>query len=214
MSNGIGIVIAWPETMCKQAGAWYDKPLKWVGINQDNYYKVGHAATVLIEQSTGQCLYFDFGRYHTPHQHGRVRNALTDHDLEIKTIARFDSNGNLLNYEEILAELLMNESCHGSGNLHASYTKIHFKNALKKANEMQVLSPLPYGPFVMKGTNCSRFVNSVLIAGKPSLIKNIRLMFPKTFSPTPLGNVKTFSNYHIMSKEYIVEKKTIPQFSI
>ncbi len=28
-------------------------------------------------------------------------------------------------------------------------------------------SPIPYGPFVAKGSNCSRFVHSVILAGNP-----------------------------------------------
>ena len=39
MHNGIAIVLAWPETLCKKAGAWYDYPLKWASINKNNYYK-------------------------------------------------------------------------------------------------------------------------------------------------------------------------------
>jgi hypothetical protein len=195
MHNGIAITLAWPETLCKQAGAWYDKPLRWLGINKSNYYKVGHAAIVLINKETGDCHYFDFGRYHSPYQHGRVRSAFTDHDLEIKTKAVVSANGKLKNYNEILLELFNNESCHGSGNLHASYCHINFDKAYSKANEMQSISPIPYGPFLPKGTNCSRFVNTVVLEGKPEWYYRFVLANPKTLSPTPIGNVKALSNY-------------------
>jgi len=195
MHNGIAITLAWPETLCKQAGAWYDKPLKWLGINKSNYYKVGHAAIVLINKENGDCHYFDFGRYHSPYQHGRVRSAYTDHDLEIKTKAVISANGKLENYNEILSELFNNESCHGSGELHASYCHINFGKAQKKAQEMQSVSPIPYGPFLPKGTNCSRFVNTVVLKGKPKWYYRFVLANPKTLSPTPLGNVKALSNY-------------------
>jgi hypothetical protein len=195
MYTGIALAIAWPETLCKQAGAWYDPPLKWLGINKGNYYKVGHAAIVLIDKSNGNCFYFDFGRYHTPAGQGRVRSALTDHDLEIDSKAIFDSENLLMNLEDILLELLHNESCHGSGDIHASYCEIHLNKALQKAKEMQENSPLSYGPFVPFGTNCSRFVSSVLIAGKLSFLQRLRLYFPLTLSPTPLGNVRSLTNY-------------------
>ena len=211
MRNGIAIAIAWPETLCKQAGAWYDLPLKWLGINKNKYYKVGHAAIVLIESETGNCHYFDFGRYHAPHQHGRVRNAYTDHDLEMKTKAVV-SNGILKNYNEVLLELFQNESCHGSGALHASYCEINFDKAFDKALKMQENSPIPYGPFLPKGTNCSRFVNTVILSGNPSLLYKFILSFPKTLSPTPIGNVKTLNYYSTIGVEYEYTEVLKPNF--
>ena len=100
MHNGIAIVLAWPETLCKQAGSWYDPVLQWVSINKNNYYKIGHAAIVLVDSKTGDCHYFDFGRYHAPYQHGRVRSAVTDHDLEIKTKASVNANSQLENLKK------------------------------------------------------------------------------------------------------------------
>lgn len=195
MHNGIAIILAWPETLCKQAGAWYDKPLKMLGLNRSNYYKVGHAAIVLIDSKAGNCHYFDFGRYHAPYQYGRVRSAYTDHDLEMKTKGVISKDGRLENYNEILLELFNNESCHGSGRLHASYCHVNFKKAYCKANEMQSISPIPYGPFLPNGTNCSRFVNAIALAGKPKWYYRLLLSCPKTLSPTPIGNVKSLSNY-------------------
>lgn len=195
MYSGIAIALAWPETLCKKAGAWYDVPLKWLRINKSNYYKVGHAAIVLINKETGDCHYFDFGRYHAPYQHGRVRSDYTDHDLEMKTKAIVSNEGQLKNYTEILLELFNNESCHGNGKLHASYCCINFHLAFEKANAMQSVSPIPYGPFLPQGTNCSRFVNTVILAGKPNWYYRLVLISPKTFSPTPISNVKALSNY-------------------
>ncbi|MDP2388079.1 MAG: hypothetical protein Q8M29_17015 [Bacteroidota bacterium] len=198
MYSGIAIALAWPETLCKQAGAWYDSPLKWLGINKSNYYKVGHAAVVLIEKSTGACHYFDFGRYHSPYQHGRVRSSFTDHDLEMKTRAAFNEQGGLMNYNEILWELHNNESCHGNGNLHASYCEVDFNKTFRKTNQMQLSSPIPYGPFLPHGTNCSRFVNTIIVSGSPKWYYKLILAYPKTLSPTPIGNVKALSNYAVI----------------
>lgn len=191
--DGIAIAIAWPETLCKQAGSWYDMPLMWLGLNKNHYYKVGHAAVVLIDIQTKVCHYFDFGRYHAPFQHGRVRSCYTDHDLEMKTEAII-KNGKLLNYKDILIELYNNEACHGSGDLHASYCLINFSSAYEKATQMQSLSPIRYGPFLPNGTNCSRFVNAILLSGKPNIINRILLIAPKTLTPTPIGNVRSLKN--------------------
>ena len=153
MRSGFSIAIAWPETLCKQPGSWYDPLLRKLGFNKDGYYKVGHAAVVLINSDSGICHYFDFGRYHAPFQYGRVRDAETDHDLEIKIRAVIKEN-EIVNYMDILTELYFNSSCHGSGTLHASYCKINFEKAYNKAKMMQRNSPIPYGPFKIAGTNC------------------------------------------------------------
>lgn len=201
MHNGIAIAIAWPETLCKQAGAWYDLPLKWIGLNKRNYYKVGHAAVVLIESNTGECHYFDFGRYHSPYQHGRVRSVFTDHDLDIDIKAEI-RNGKIINYYEILFSLFKNDSCHGMGALHASYCEINFEDSFTKASDLQKSSPIKYGPFEPSGTNCSRFVNTVLLAGSPKWINKFLLYFPKTLSPTPIGNVKALGSSSYFSIKY------------
>lgn len=205
MYNGIAIALAWPQTLCKNAGAWYDTPMKWLGLNKSNYYKVGHAAIVLIKKETGECHYFDFGRYHAPYQHGRVRSAFTDHDLAMKSKAVIE-DGRLCNYTEILYELYRNASCHGDGDIHASYCEIDFEKAYAKAVSMQEQSPIRYGPFLPKGTNCSRFVNTVILSGNPKWFYKLVLAFPKTLSPTPTGNVKSLDHYTVVGIDTFVPK--------
>ncbi len=59
---------------------------------------------------------------------------------------------------------------------------------------MQESSPLPYGPFIWNGTNCSRFVRTVILAGKPSLKNYFRLGFLNPVSPTPRGNTNNLGH--------------------
>ncbi len=166
--TGFVIALAWPQTYCKEPGAWYDRFTRWLGINRNNYYMAGHAALVLIEGTGEKCHYFDFGRYHAPFQHGRVRSAVTDHDLELKTLPQISRDGKTIqNFRIILDELQQNPGYHGEGALYASYTNVDFQKAYGRALEMQQPGPIPYGPFLRKGSNCSRFVNSVNIAGDP-----------------------------------------------
>jgi hypothetical protein len=193
--SGFAIAIAWPETYCKQPGSWYDPLTLWMGINTNNYYRVGHAAVVLIDTENLKCHYFDFGRYHAPFQHGRVRSEETDHELSMKTIPAFSpDNTALLNYREILSELQNNKACHGEGNLHASYCPVNFQAAYHKATQMQQVSPIPYGPFRLRGSNCSRFVNTVIRAGKPLWKFRFRLKFLVWFTPTPMNNVNSLEH--------------------
>lgn len=199
--SGFAIAIAWPQTYCKQPGSWYDSITFKLGINKNHYYKVGHAALVLVNKANGDCFYFDFGRYHSPFQHGRVRGALTDHELELKTKAQInDSSTTITNYEDILKEIQLNEACHGEGQIHASYTEIDFNKAIEKALQMQSESPIAYGPFKYGGSNCSRFVQTAILAGQPKLSNCLKIKYKIPLSPTPMSNVNALKNKTIIKK--------------
>ena len=190
MRDGIALVLAWPQTWCKQAGAWYDPLMHRLRISKNHYYRAGHSAIVLIPAGGGECHYFDFGRYHAPFGYGRVRDRATDHELQICTQPVFCPGGQeLLNTHEILAELARNPACHGEGPLYASTTPIYFDRAIDLARAWQRRSPIRYGPFILQGTNCSRFVRRVLLAGRPQRLPRYLLRFPLSLTPTPNGNV-------------------------
>ncbi len=191
-NTGFAIALAWPATYCKQPGAWYDPLMDWMGFSRNNYYKVGHAAVVLVDSENLSCHYFDFGRYHAPFNHGRVRSAETDHDLAIKTRPVLSEDGSTIeNLSEILNELQTNRSCHGDGNLYASWCRIDFQSALNKANQMQDISPIPYGPFRRGSNNCSRFSSAVIRAGRPGWLYSFRMKYPVLLTPTPMNVVNS-----------------------
>jgi hypothetical protein len=195
MQNGFAIPLAWPETSCKQAGAWYDNLLYKLGINRGGYYKVGHAALVLVDDKTASCRYFDFGRYHAPSGSGRVRSVETDHDLKIEIQATVSNdNTEIHNLEEILSTLYMNPSTHGTGAIFGTAARINYSKALNYAQQLQAKEIISYGPFIPKGTNCSRFVNSVIKAGEPVLSQRIKLMLPPMLTPTPMWNLRAIGN--------------------
>ena len=188
MHKGILIALAWPETKCKQAGAWYDRPCEKLGFSQGGYYKVGHAALLLVDKSTGNCRYADFGRYHAPQGFGRVRTEDTDHDLKVFTKANIDS-GEIQNLDSILIEMFENPSCHGSGEIYAAPFEVDYNLVLKAIYNLQKRDFIAYGPFVLDGTNCSRFVNSIILAGKPDIVSKLKLKFPPMLTPTPIWNL-------------------------
>ena len=196
MKNDFIITIAWPEGMTASAGSWYDKIL-----SNNGKYRVGHAAIVLIDSEAKKSFYFDFGRYHTPLGFGRVRDVETDPDLAI--VDADIQNGELVNIEPILLNLSAIKSTHGKGKMYAALiTKVNFKKAFLAAKKIQNKGLLPYGPFIKKGTNCSRFVSSVIQSAGVSFVKKIRLKYPFCISPSPKRNV-SISNHHY----YIVDKK-------
>jgi hypothetical protein len=203
MRRDRAIVLAWPETLCKRAGAWYDGLMEGLSLCKDGYYKVGHAAIVLVDGRSGDAYYFDFGRYHAPKGYGRVRDCTTDHDLKIHTKIIFDEEDEILNLEELLGELSMNASCHGDGELRGSEVEIDFNESYQCAKEMQSSDFIPYGPFVANGTNCSRFVQNVALSGMPMSSRKVLMRFPLTLSPTPLWNVNVGSKRNISPESKI-----------
>lgn len=193
--TGFAIAIAWPETYCKQSNSWYDALMDLLGISKNYYYKVGHAALVLINSNLPKAHYFDFGRYHSPYQYGRVRSEITDYGLEIKTVVKLlENQSKIENLPEILNELQLNAECHGEGKLYASYCRINIEKALKKIHQLQTDSPISYGPFQYKGSNCSRFVNDVILAGNPPQKNRFKLKYFVPLTPTPLNNVAALEN--------------------
>ena len=190
------IVLAWPEGETTAAGAWYDSFCATNGK-----YRVGHSALILINSENKELLYFDFGRYHTPTGFGRVRDKETDPDIGIPISAEIEDN-RIKNIKEILVHTKNKKANHGEGKLYASILKnVNFISSYKFAKKIQEKGIIPYGPFVPKGSNCSRFVSATIRKSNPSLIKNLRLQFPFSLSPSPKRNVSISNNNY-----YVIEK--------
>ena len=184
MQNDFIIALAWPEGMVACTNSWYDK-----FFSTNGKYRVGHSAVVLVERVSGKLYYFDFGRYHSPKKFGRVRDVETDHDVAIKTLAEIKDN-KIVNLKVILKEIKNNASFHGEGTLYASILNdVSFEKAYRYAKKTQEKGLISYGPFVYNGTNCSRFVASVMRSSSPTFIKNARLKLPFCISPSPKRNV-------------------------
>ena len=117
--------------MVSACGSWYD-----VFFAKNKKYRVGHSALILVESITGNLRYFDFGRYHTPKDFGRVRDIETDGDVTIKTIAKIEKN-QITNLKEILLEIKKKESFHGEGTLYASILNdVSYSKAYKYAKKI------------------------------------------------------------------------------
>lgn len=70
-------------------------------------------------------------------------------------------------------------------------------------------SPISCGPFKFSGTNCSRFVNTVIRAGKPKLFYRLKLLFLNPLTPSPGSNVKNLSFRNSLKKHYF-EREFVP----
>lgn len=219
--NGMAIAIAWPEFTGKQPGSWYDAPMRWIGHNKNFQYKVGHASLILVDAISGNCSYFDCGRYHAPYQHGRIRDASTDANLKIHTKAKFTDN-KITNINELLTEIQNNKTTFGVGPLYASYCPVNIDSSRSKIKELQSEDAIPFGPFVINGINCCRFVRNGILAGAPELKYHFKLRYLWPFKPMPITNVNFLSdkitipensetNHHsnIYTKENV--KQTLPE---
>ncbi|MCK5368726.1 MAG: hypothetical protein KAQ62_09240, partial [Cyclobacteriaceae bacterium] len=94
-------------------------------------------------------------------------------------------------------------------------TRINFNEALSFAKKLQEMEFISYGPFVPNGTNCSRFVSSVIQAGKPAQMQRTKLQFPLTISPTPLWNLRaiggkmySIGRSFIKAEDLVVKQET------
>ncbi len=206
-NRGAIIMLAWPDTPAIQVGSWYEPLMKMFGFNKNGYYKAGHSALVLVEPETGRLHYFDFGRYHTPVKHGRVRDYFTDPDIMIKEVAEFNLKAEIVNTDKLLLALSKYESFHGKGNMHASINyNINFDKAFRFAKKQQKKDAIPYGPFAYRGTNCSRFTSRVLRAGSREFYRKIQTILSLSLTQTPLGNVMisaTENNFYKVENSFV-----------
>lgn len=187
------IPLAWPESLTKTANGPYDKLLTTFNIHKQGYYKTGHAAFLLIEGITGKIEYFDFGRYISPFKNGRIRSAETDPELIIHQKAIIQ-NKQIINLKEILEQISINQETHGSGNLYASVlSTVNYNLALQYIQKKQNIPFIPYGPFHIGGTNCSRFVAQTI--NKSIKKGGFKFLFPIYGTPSPLGNVFNTDSY-------------------
>ena len=197
------IVLAWPEGMVTASDSWYDNL-----FSKNGKYRVGHSALILINSNTKKLHYMDFGRYHTPIGYGRVRDAETDPDVGIPFLAEIKDN-KIQNIEKILKDAAYKKANHGDGALYASVlNNINFNSAYNFAKKLQNKGAIKYGPFVINGTNCSRFVSSTIQHSSPSLTTKIRLKFPYCITASPKRNVSICNrNYYYVDKKYFLRIK-------
>lgn len=189
--TGVLIALAYPEEFVRMVPRWYQFPLKWFGIVQNNMIAGGHSALALVEKSTGKITYADFGRYITPEGLGRARTPLTDPDCNFEIEARFNSEGKITNEEEIVQYIDAHpEKTHGAGRLYASFCyDVNFEKAKAFIEKVNLIGSMPYDPFRKEALNCSRFVYETFKEGiiDPQLRK--LLIKGNTFCPSPLGIV-------------------------
>jgi hypothetical protein len=201
--DDIAVVLAFPDNWAK-GERLRDRLLYKLRIIYTQYYKVGHAALLLIERRTGTVEYFDFGRYITPQKRGRVRSRDTDPKLAIPIKAEFDHSGDIRNLLEIMTYLeSISDATHGSGRTFFSERRhIDFRLAKKYINRLISKGSILYISIGPVGMNCASFVLRTLLKSAKASLSLWKLYFPETLSPSPIGNVVNSSSKGQIWKMY------------
>tara|TARA_Y100000589_G_C27147223_1_gene627366 strand:+ start:333 stop:1334 length:1002 start_codon:yes stop_codon:yes gene_type:complete len=185
--NDFIIPLAWPEAPVRTAGGPYDKFLELFKLYRNGYYKAGHAAFLLINHKNLAVEYFDFGRYIAPDKNGRARSKETDPEVVFNIKAEI-KDGSVVNFTEIIKGIGAHPQTHGEGTLYAGIQEgINYDKAMEHIKSVQSAPYTPYGPFVVGGTNCSRFVAQTI--AKSIKGNGFKFLYPWYFTPAPLGNI-------------------------
>ncbi|MBC8753456.1 hypothetical protein H2O64_02155 [Kordia sp. YSTF-M3] len=189
-NSGTILTLAYPDTIVMTAEEWYSPYLRFIGIGKKKYVRAGHAALVLINNTTGVLSYHDFGRYITAEPHGRVRGKMRDRELDFPIKARI-VNGTIANLDEILQFLANNPKLtHGDGKLLASVCDaINYEKALECITHLQRKGSMYYAAFKKESCNCARFVTTTLIASLTNEKVKKALKRSTWFTPSTVGNV-------------------------
>lgn len=189
-NSGIIITLAYPETIVKVSDEWFSTYLGYLGIGAKGYVRAGHAALVLIDKKTGILDYHDFGRYIIPKSKGRVRNKITDHELDFALKSNL-VDGEIENLNEILVFLATNPKLtHGEGKMIASVCdEIDYEKAKTYIASLQESYFVNYAVFKKDASNCSRFVTTTLIASVTNNTIRKSLIKSTQFTPSTVGNV-------------------------
>lgn len=208
----VAIALAWPEQTARGDEKWM-KILKNLKIVKNLNFKVGHAAILLIQRSTGRVYYYDFGRYICPRGMGRARSLEFDPNLEFQTRAIWKHH-KLWNLKEILNELHnLKKYTHGEGIIYCGLAySLSFEKAKKYADKTVEKGIIPYGAFALKNNNCSRFVAQIMAEGMlPRDPRRSVLLLPNSIKPSPISNVVYADKQHVI---YTYRKEKLHSFEM
>ncbi len=189
--NDIAIPISWPDQTARGDEGWMAF-FKRIGIVKNLNFRVGHAAILLVQRSTGLIKYYDFGRYIVPRGYGRARSKAFDPRLVIETKAEFTNAGEISNIQDLLDELKRKESAtHGGGRLLYSICPfISFTKGDNYAERIVAEGPILYGAIAPNNNSCSRYVAQVLTeAMEPGDSRMRKILYPESLKASPTSNV-------------------------
>ena len=213
----IAIVIAFPDNWAK-GEKLRDRLLCKYNICYTPYYKVGHAALLIINHINGEVEYFDFGRYFSAPGKGRARSKATDPKLQIPIKAQINDEGKVDNLREIMDYLeSIPDATHGYGKtIFSVFYQINRNKAIQWIDEIIAKGSIPYGTFSLTAMNCSRFVARAIMKGTKSKNKKIKIGLPSTIVTVPIGNVVNASSDDVVwtLNNGVYQQRKLNQFDV
>lgn len=183
------LILTWPDATIRGDEKWM-MFFKKIGIVKNLNFKVGHTGIVIIKHSTGEMLFYDFGRYIAPRGYGRARSKFSDPRLEIKFKAKLKGT-EITNLEYIISQFeLLKPAMYGEGILYFSIARgINFELAKAYGDDCVHQGTYPYGAVAKNNNNCSRFITRMLMRSSKTYRWNHGINFPETIKASPISNV-------------------------
>lgn len=187
--DDVALILTWPDATIRGDEKWM-MFFKKIGVVKNLNFKVGHTGIVIIKRSTGEMLFYDFGRYIAPRGYGRARSKFSDPRLEIKFKAKFE-NSKISNLEDIISQFeLLKPAMYGEGVLYFSIARgINFELAKAYGDDCVHQGTYPYGAVAKNNNNCSRFITRMLMRSSKTYRWNHSINFPETIKASPISNV-------------------------
>ncbi len=185
----LALILTWPDATIRGDEKWM-MFFKKIGIVKNLNFKVGHTGIVIIKRSSGEMLFYDFGRYIAPRGYGRARSKFSDPRVEIKFKAKF-KDSEISNLEDIITQLeLLKPAMYGEGILYFSIARgINFEQAKAYGDDCVHQGTYPYGAVAKNNNNCSRFITRMLMRSSKTYRWNHSINFPETIKASPISNV-------------------------
>ena len=183
------IILAWPDATIRGDEKWM-MFFKKIGIVKNLNFKVGHTGIIIVNSTTGEILFYDFGRYITPRGYGRARSKNSDPLLNINLKAKIKNN-EIANIDKIIDICeKMKPFMYGEGKLFFSIVKgIDFQLAQQYGDACVEEGTYPYGALAKNNNNCSRFITRMLRISHPRYSWHHCINLPETIKSSPVSNL-------------------------
>ncbi len=192
--NDLAIILTWPDALIRGDEKWM-MFFRKIGLVKNLNFKVGHTAVVIIKRTSGEMLFYDFGRYITPRGYGRARSQESDPLLQIHLKAIVE-NDQIHNLPEILQHFEnMKSVMYGEGRVFFNVVNhINFGLAKAYGDACVTQGTYPYGAVAKNNNNCSRFITRMLMKSSVKYTYWHSINFPETIKASPISNIVNVSD--------------------
>lgn len=197
LHEDLAIIVNYPQKPIQiphYRSFWYSVA-RLLDFNRDNIANVGHTGIILVNGSTGELFYFDFGRYDDrddllgprPEFYGTVRSERHVPQLKMNIRARI-TDGYISNVDTILIHLASKKLLRGYDPIEiAVFPDLDLEPMMREARYHEDRGYIYYG--APAHLYCTSYVRKIIRAGGGSFgiltmtgkqtIREVRRMFPQ-----------------------------------